>query len=145
MNDLLRRRREMMGQKSDTLNTSPRIAEYGKYLSRNASGTTVDSSWCYTEWYDIDPYPSSNNIIDNVTNNFHTYQFVKQNGSGDYWYGPSRNLAGTPVKIRFSMTIARLNAGTEYAYSSTTGQIFFAGKNTLYYGYKNINDMPTGT
>ena len=91
------------------------------------------------------PHPSSNRIVDNITNSNHTFQYRKSNGSGDYWYGPSRNIAGRPVKIRFSMTIAKLNAETEYAYSETTGQIFFAGKNTPYFGYKNINDMPQST
>lgn len=139
---LVARRRMLM--RKPPLDTSPRIAEYGVYLNRSASGTAVDSSWCYTDWYDIDPHPSNNNIIDNVTNSNHTFQFVKSGGSGDYWYGSSRNLAGEPIKIRFSMTIAMLNGETEYAYSSTTGQIFFAGRNTPYYGYTNINDMPQG-
>lgn len=30
-----------------------------------------------------------------------------------------------------------------YAYFPSNGQILFAGKNTPYYGYTNINDMPT--
>lgn len=32
---------------------------------------------------------------------------------------------------------------TTYAYIKESGDILFAGKRTPYYGYTNINDMPT--
>ena len=41
------------------------------------------------------------------------------------------------------VTITASNIDNAYAYLPSNGQILFAGKNTPYYGYTNINDMPT--
>lgn len=41
------------------------------------------------------------------------------------------------------VTIDTSNIDNAYAYLPSNGQILFAGKNTPYYGYTNINDMPT--
>ena len=40
------------------------------------------------------------------------------------------------------VSVGTANIDNAYAYLSD-GQILFAGKNTPYYGYTNINDMPT--
>ena len=137
------RRKLMAKTQSGGLDTSPRIAEYGKYLNRSTTGTAINEGWCYTDWYDINPIKEFITIKDNVTDIIHTFQYVMQNGTRDYWYGPTRPLSGSPYTIRFSIQIT--NIPTCYAYSETTGQIFFAGRNTPYYGYTNIHDMPTGT
>lgn len=41
------------------------------------------------------------------------------------------------------VTVPTSNINDAYAYLPSNGQILFAGKNTPYYGYTNINDMPT--
>lgn len=149
MNDLLRRRREMMTRKdSGDLNTSPKIAEYGKCLGRSNTGINTASGWCYTEWYDIDPVPGTANRLKSGGTGMdsnHTYQWTTTAGSGNWDYRVSSGfcyLSANADKIRFSIKVANLS--NCYAYIDTTGQIIFAGKNTPYYGYKNINDMPTG-
>lgn len=148
MNDLLRRRRAMMEKKSDVLNTSPRIAEYGKYLTRSNTGTGSNADWCYTIWYDIYPAPGTANRLQLVNcgiGEFRTYQWTTSAGGANWDYrktGGYYYLPANANKIRVSIPIANLL--TCYAYIESTGQILFAGKNTPYYGYTNINDMPQG-
>lgn len=148
MNDLLRRRRAMMEKKSDVLDTSPRIAEYGKCLSRSNTGTASAETWCYTIWYGIDPAPGTANRLQLVNCNLsgdRTYQWTTSAGGADWDYRKNGNyyfLSGNANTIRTSIPIANLLIC--YAYIETTGQILFAGKNTIYYGYTNIHDMPQG-
>lgn len=148
MNDLLHRRREMMGQKSDVLNTSPKIAEYGKYLDRSNTGTGSRASWCYTVWYDIDPAPGTANrlrIVNCGIETNRTYQWTTSAGGANWDYrktGGYYYLSANANTIRISIPIA--NLAICYAYIETTGQILFAGRNTQYYGYTNIHDMPQG-
>ena len=71
-------------------------------------------------------------------------QYVFDDDSGDYYYGPVVNIgSGSKIikKIRISMETSKI--ADSYAYDEKTGQIFFAGQNTAYYGYININDMPS--
>ena len=134
------RRRVLMGQKR-IIDTSPKIAEYGKYCDRSWQGIASDSAWCYTEYYDLE-FNGRQTIHDNNTNSSHTmqYQTNAQGTAWDFWYGPERDVKAYNI-IRFSIKIE--NIDISYAYSAESGQIFFAGKNTPYYGYTNINDMPT--
>lgn len=148
MNELMHRRRAMMEKKSDVLNTSPRIAEYGKYLSRSNTGTGSSGSWCYTVWYDIDPVPGTANklqIVNCGVNNNRTYQWTTSAGGANWDYRTTDGyyyLSSNANKIRFSIYIPNLLDC--YAYIATTGQILFSGRNTQYYGYTNIHDMPQG-
>ena len=135
------RRRVLMSSGKKVIDTSPKIAEYGKYCNRTGQGLDSDSAWCYTEYYDLE-FNGRQTIHDNNTDSQHTMQF-QTNAQGtayDFWYGPSRTVGAYNV-IRFSIKME--NIDTSYAYSEKSGQIFFAGKNTPYYGYTNINDMPT--
>lgn len=65
----------------------------------------------------------------------------------DYW--TARNGGDDPRGVinansnGIGVTIATSNIDNAYAYFPSNGQILFAGKNTPYYGYTNINDMPT--
>ncbi len=131
--------------------TSPKIAEYGKYCGRhysndeNAIGTSAD--YCYTEWYDFMPSQLGVvKIVNNTTNSNHVFQAEGENTDGTpyyVWYYGNQNIGkstATLTRIRFSIRTA--NIDNAYAYCETTGQIFFAGKNSSYYGYRNINDMP---
>lgn len=139
-------RRALM--KAPLLDTSPRIAEYGKYLNRSNTGTGSSEYWCYTEWYDIDPVPGIANrlqIGNCEIDGGRTYQYTTSAGGANWDYrasGEYYTLPGNANTIRISIPIANLL--TCYACIKTTGQILFAGKNTPYYGYTNINDMPQG-
>ena len=133
------------------IDTSPKIAEYGKYLGRSNEGINEDSAWCYTEWYEFAPQNHGRIVIcDNATSTNHTYQYRGAYDSGEnyanWYYSPRRTIGennATLQAIRFSILIE--NIDNVYAYCETTGQIFFAGKNTPYYGYRNLADMPEGS
>lgn len=122
------------------IDTSPKIAEYGYSLARNGTGTYAASNWCYTDYYEL-KLNGKQRICDNNTNSSHTFQY-QMNAEGttwDFWYGPRQVITAYNI-IRFSIVTADIDDA--YAFSETSGQIFFAGKNSPYYGYTNINDMP---
>ena len=151
MNDLLSRRRAMMMKvSSDVINTSPKIAEYGKRLNK-ATGITNATGSCYTEWIYANPV---SNTTDSATTNAlvfggvpvstdYVFQFELPNGSYDYWY-TSKPFAGKRAK-RYRFTLNTSTLRSAFCYNKVSGQIYFAGKDTQYFGYTNINDMPTGT
>lgn len=62
----------------------------------------------------------------------------------DYW---NNNLSGLSKTASLANNRQYIRLGFDpdtmadmYAYNSSTGQVYFAGKNTIYYGKKNIND-----
>lgn len=150
--DLMRRRREILAQGGE-LDTSPKILEYGKRL-KGATGIETDADWCYTDWIycTLDGQTvGENKLIEDAYASSSTggvYQYEKANGTYDYWFGSAdftplqRNIGSfNIIRIRWSIKIENLSKC--YAYMTNTGQIFFAGKNSIYYGYTNLNDMPT--
>lgn len=148
MNDLLRRRRAMMGDKSDVLDTRPKIAEYGKYLY-HATSIRSGANWCYTKWIEIENVPQANAYITGVTgtesNNTVQFQVMLSDDTYNYNYMEApryRYLHKGTVKARFSLAISSLDRC--YLYRTDNGDILFAAKGSPYYGYKNINDMPQG-
>ena len=72
---------------------------------------------------------------------------IFENGAyKDYWsvYSGSdvRNVINANSNgIGVSVVTSKIDDA--YAYLPSNGQILFAGKNSPYYGYTNINDMPT--
>ena len=146
------RRRVLLGGKK-VIDTSPKIAEYGVCWNRTQGGKTANDNWCITEWYDFNPlYHGVMHVSGYVgaDNAFITFQYegVYDNSNiyKDWYYfvGQSRVIGGLNVtvnKITFSIEVTKIDDA--YAYIEETGQILFAGKNSPYYGYTNINDMPT--
>lgn len=143
------RRKLMAKMQSGVINTSPRIAEYGKRL-RNKSIMEANSNCCYTEWYQVDDVPTvtysfmwgGSGLQGDVYSS--VFQTAKADGTPiDYYYWNRPYLFAGSEKIRFTLLISGIE--DSWAYNPTDGQIWFAGKNTIYYGYTNINDMPTGT
>ena len=147
------RRRVLIGGKK-VIDTSPKIAKYG-YFMRNSTINIADSDWCITEWIDVINAPNrSVGIVDAFASLYggsppHVYRYVFSDGSTDYWYGSNdfskytRYIGANSkhiVRICWSLKIENLDKC--YAYLKETGQIFFAGKSSPYYGYVNINDMP---
>lgn len=143
-----------MAMQTRKLDTSPKIAEFGKNCNRSFNGLTTNPDWCYTEWVTISPSINSMDIgiVDAYASksNNKTYQLQTADGAnGDYHYGSTDfseftrkwTITFIPERIRWSILIANLD--NCYAYCINNGQIFFAGKNTPYYGYTNINDMPS--
>lgn len=147
-----RRRLLMMGGK---LNTSPKIAQYDKSWGRGVEVVNNDIGWCITEWYEFIPSSEQRSpftICGYVGNdaNQRTFQYYYVNTHDWYYFNNgnapgSRNIDGSARHnwryISFSIDVSLLN--DSYAYVQETGQIIFAGKNSIYYGYKNINYMPT--
>ena len=144
MNDLLRRRRVMMGEKSDVLNTSPKIAEYGKSLGRSNTGTVRMDGFCYTEWYDLNfaDKTTLTMVYSNMPEAANTtYQYRNtETGAADWFYFPNKQTIENKFnQIRFSIAISHLRDC--YLYFRQTGEILFAGKDTIYYGHKNISEI----
>lgn len=137
-----------MGGKK-VIDTSPKIAEHGKSLDRSNDGIKDDVNWSYTEWYLFSPQKVGIVVIyDNQSTSGHPYQYNIEDGTKKDWFyaddtGSRRIgwLGAALYRIRFSVRISQFDDA--YAFCNNTGQIFFAGKNTPYYGYTNINDMPT--
>ncbi len=124
--------------------TSPRIAEYYKRLV-GATGTAESSIACYTEWITTNPatfigeQPAVS--LGGITiDTSHVFQYEKENGTYDYWYTAKPYLESGAKHVRFTLDIDTLSSA--YAYNKYSGQIYFAGQDTIYYGYTNINDMP---
>ncbi len=155
------RRRLLAGQSGGVTDTCPTIAADGKRLS-SYSDTVDDDEWCYTEWI----------TVENDSPNYSTKRFVEAYASGggvhavvqviahdagdpytgytDYYFG-NADFSEKAVPISYTSkvisaarwSIKKENLDECYAYYERTGQIFFAGKHSPYYGYTNINDMPT--
>ncbi len=150
------RRRVMLAQKK-VIDTAPKIAEYGKACAYAKTGERTEPKFCVTEWYSFDE--GTVNVITLYNKLYVTqyprpsnYQFyaIRENETvaRDWYYNigvdsPYRRIGwngATLKEIRFSIPIEEID--DSFAYVEETGQIFFAGKNSPYYGYTNINDMP---
>lgn len=126
------------------LDTSPVIEFVGKSLP-NGNKEYVDNDDCLiTILYN---YPTSSvpqtMTAYGLTNNIHTYADGRYK---DYWgWGAvsqpvTRNVINSNTNgIRCTIHKTRLNEC--YAFLVETGQILFAGKNSIYYGHKNISEL----
>lgn len=146
-----------MQQKQSQIDTSPKIAEYGVYWNRTKGGKTADANWCITEFYEFEQQAARRTTLkgyignDGTAKTFQYYGLNNIGGDTSDWYyfnagdnEGTRDLGGTYnsntwQRITFSIHQDKLDDC--YVYVQQTGQIFFAGKNTIYYGYTNINDM----
>lgn len=70
---------------------------------------------------------------------------IFENGAyKDYWTVRNGNDTRNVINANsngIGVTVDASNIDNAYAYLPSNGQILFAGKNTPYYGYTNINDM----
>ena len=150
--DLMQVRRRMMLRSADKhVDTSPKIAEYGKACATSATGERESATNCITEWYDFNPIQTGYMMLHYYVKDMSAprnvnYQYISDQGQRDWYYDRAdytRNIGWSSSalsKIRFTIVTADID--DIYAYVENTGQIFFAGRNTPYYGYANINDMP---
>ena len=151
--DLMTRRSVLLASGKKVIDTSPKIAEYGVCWNRTQGGKTASDNWCITEWYDFNPLYHGTMYINGYVgsdNAFITFQYEGLYDNGNtyknwyYFIGQSRVLGEQTItmqRITFSIQIEQID--NAYAYIQETGQIIFAGKNSPYYGYTNINDMPS--
>lgn len=150
---MLRRRQLMAMQK---LNTTPKVVQYDKCWGRGIEIVDDVAGWCITEWYVFNPRPTDlptctiNGYVGNdITSRTFQYYYINNQGVkvGDWYYFNNNNTPGSRLigrnpswqYISFSVDLALLDDA--YAYVQESGQILFAGKNTIYYGHRNISEL----
>ena len=146
---MIARKKRLMMQKSG-LDTSPKVAQYGVYWGRTFGQTVQKEEWCITEWYDIDDEPGNsrdtyiNGYVGKDTSDT-TFQFYNTNSSSGWYYfngtNPRRVFRNTYRISQISFSIESSKLDDSYAFMVETGQIIFAGKNTIYYGHKNVSEL----
>lgn len=145
MDMMVIRRRVLMASRK-VIDTSPKILQHGvRYL--NNGSTQSEANTCITVIYDLD-------VTINPSNRFGTIYGVVPSIinyiDGDYndYFNQYSNTEPISVKIfifgtnQVSFTLQEDMLDVCYAIHDATGQILFAGKNSPYYGYTNVNDMP---
>lgn len=127
-----------------TLDTSPVILQDDTRLWPDGS-TRALSGACITKIYDL--YVGQNDRtfdhygLTNSTINYNNGEFY------DYWNSPSetapatsRTLAKTgTTEMQFTLMMDKLDDC--YVIQLSTGIIVFAGKNSIYYGHRNISEL----
>lgn len=117
------------------LDTSPKILENGKewYRGNLVNSSSQSATIIYS-------YESSNSVQNIIT--AHVYGVINVFRDGtyiDYWspgnYKLNANSNGVGVNI------ATNEIDDAYLYITQTGVILFAGKNTIYYGHRNISEL----
>ena len=143
----LSRRRDLMGQKSDVLNTSPKIAYENAHII--SGGNIAEDQTCVVTAL----YPYSNPSDSTYTLCYYGTQgnmalYSADRRYIDYW---SITAVDTPKtravlyknsRTSFAAFTLRKNMLDDcFAYVTNTGQILFAGKNSIYYGHRNISEI----
>lgn len=131
------------------LDTTPIIDEYGVYWSRTYGQKTANADWCVTQFYDVVGAPYGNVNIQGFVGADSinvTFQYTFSNNSTGWYYfagtNPRRIPAGTDRRITsISFSIQQTEIDNSYVYIVETGQILFAGKNSIYYGHRNISEL----
>lgn len=133
-----------MAMQETTLDTSPVILQYGVSYASNGTIQT-DAGYCVTAmyYYPVLPVTGTIGYYGTQTKNAPNY---KNNGTTyvDWWAlqeseSPRRCLPKGTDAIKFTLKTSMLDDC--YAYLQDTGQIFFAGKNSVYYGHRNISEL----
>lgn len=142
-------------EQTGPVDTSPIIVEYGKALDSSGGVYTLAiTGGCYTDFYTI-PEGATNVTLymaDSESVSFSAagkLQFWNDTKQVEYWSAASiRNKEKSYViadgATRFRTSLATNGIEDSYAYDSATGYIYFAGKNTKYYGMTNIDGSTGG-
>lgn len=147
-------RRGMMGSAAALPDTNPELVYTpNKYLTKDSSVDGEDMTGAgITDYLPVarnDVFVYYNPASALANQNGILGQIVVYNNnkaSADWWNCRANGTAGSFTCLRFTGNgYVRLNVPMEgikdcYAYNSTTGVIYYAGINTLYYGKTNIND-----
>lgn len=137
----MQRRRELMAMQNTVLDTSPIIALYNKGISvRN----DVDKEgFCITQRYYYPPSDAVQTLAYYGTNGAQC-RIYKNDEYMDYW---TLSITQSPRKCinigseAIAITLDMYKLDESFAYIVETGQIFFAGKNTPYYGHRNVSEL----
>lgn len=137
------RRRALMMMQNAVLDTSPEIIAYDKKTPNNSGGLISNEGTCVTRLYEYPAQATTQTLVTSyVSNAVRTFTDGKYK---DYWSWNSRegyyrnviNVGSNALQC----TIITDNLDDCYAYLSETGQILFAGKNSIYYGHRNISEL----
>lgn len=132
--------------------TSPVIAGTGQTL--DAFGGIYDlSGVCYTAFYPLYSGATKLTLFVADTENISVgtggkMQFWSDEAFVEYWSAfanknKESSYTAPSGSTRFRTTLAENGVDDSYAYDNT-GHIYFAGKNTKYYGMANIDGTPAG-
>ena len=137
------------------LDTSPIIVEYDKALdSSGGVYTYAITGGCYTDFYtipegatDVTLYMADSESV--AFSAAGKLQFWNDTKQVEYWSASSsknkeKSYVTADGATRFRTSLATNGIEDSYAYDSATGYIYFAGKNTQYYGMTNINGSTGG-
>lgn len=133
----------MIMQKSG-VDTSPIIIDYDKRY--NPGGSVSDyAGRCITDAYAFTSVTNEDRYL--ISYGMQNSLIVYQDGAyKDYWNYNSvqseQRTVGLAIgcdQVKFTLEMSMLDDC--YAYQESTGIIFFAGKNSIYYGHRNISEL----
>lgn len=159
MNELMRRRRALMAEKGELpiLNPSVGLTENSKlttfvsppYIIQKIGAAVTDFIDAGTSGVFTYFNPSTPSIWESTTNQYcgKTLQYSQNTPDARYtdnWNcrmsGQEHSIAVSSAKRYVRLALPMENLAGVYAYNSATGQVFYAGINTPYYGKTNINE-----
>ena len=139
------RRKLMAKMQTGEIDTSPIIEYYDKGLANG--GLNDVPGCCTTVMYE---YPAQTFMQTYVgTGGWGANQgllLIFENGTQIDWWGTSSQdnyerqcIDANSNGLKISLQMNRLDDA--YMYLKETGQILFAGRNSIYYGHRNINEL----
>ena len=140
------RRKLMAKMQSGEIDTSPIIEYYNKGLA-TWGGFNDAPGCCVTALYTYPKKSVTQTCV--TTGGWGTVNGVmivyKDGDCVDYWGTNSQDnyeracINSNSNGLRISLNMSRLDDA--YLYIKDTGQILFAGRNSIYYGHRNINEL----
>jgi len=127
------------------IDTSPRILQSERFYGRDGN-LNYSATDCASEIYTYNPVSSVRNIY---SYGLTPYMVIFKDGGQTFMDWWSVSTGSTPSQA------GRLNANSDgvgfsiaqsmidvcYAYIVESGDIIFAGRNSIYYGHRNINEL----
>ena len=132
--------------------TTVQIAEYGYSWGRGKYKKDANADYGISVFYNYSLSSSAQTLVTMCLNPRVTLMLQKDGVYKDWWSQPASGNWETTEGERtvinadtneVSCSIYLPLIDNTYAYIKESGDILFAGKRTPYYGYTNINDMPT--
>lgn len=142
--DVMKLRRGLL--LNSVLNTTPVFEVYGYKMPTGNKDYEEDEAYAITKLYHYPPSEAKQTLVTSgVGSNIRVYRADKDKSYMDYWnWYSSPGFERTTINIdseyvRCAILISEI--GNSYAYLKETGQILFAGKNSIYYGHRNISEL----
>ena len=146
----LLRRRMMINSVVSALSNPKLLYSAENMKLTNASGEIAEQGVGITEYYPVlvnqtIKYfnPVTSHTVNDYLGNIIIYNSNKQNV--DWWNCRADGNEGTFTQGKaegayFRLSVVMDTEADVYCYNQTTGQVYYAGINTPYYGKQNIND-----